>query len=177
MKDNGSKQTILNSIYKNRDSVYPNIIDQLNIRNNEDIRMELNQTHYGSLKVSRDVRNLKEAATIYQTKNHNRKVIFEFLESFRHQIEPSVLAETVKVNDNALSLVLGIIHHKTLERGDSTKLEGHTTKKNLRLRRLYYQTHKSTSLRNPKLNHHQQRISRTKSSSARKLWKFLNGIG
>ncbi|KAK1401498.1 hypothetical protein POM88_001103 [Heracleum sosnowskyi] len=122
-----------------RDLVHPNVLKSIHKKDNESFRMALNQIHYGSLKASRDLTNLRNefTATIASLKEgakNNEDIIAEkakitsfqhkiqderdfvrdFLETFKHLIELGVYEDAIKVNDKALSLALGIIHQKTL---------------------------------------------------------------
>lgn len=50
---------LINFIVANKNFVHPNILKTIHMRDNENLRMALNQIHYGSLKTVREVRESK----------------------------------------------------------------------------------------------------------------------
>lgn len=101
----------------------------LNIKDNEVIRMALNQIHYLSIQEARAEKERKEGKkSNYEGKINNpsmferieygdttrRQVVAEFLRSQEHLIEPGVFKAAMDGDDKSVSLALGIIHHKTL---------------------------------------------------------------
>ncbi|KAL1803361.1 hypothetical protein ACET3Z_032008 [Daucus carota] len=91
--------------------------------NNEAVRMALNQIHYGSIEEAR--KDAKGEARKSSTSNTQNKVSFhyqlqiakEYINAYKHLVEPSVLRDAMNGDDKALSLALGQIHHKTIPQG------------------------------------------------------------
>lgn len=130
-----SDSELIKFIRANRNLVHPNTLINLNIKDNESIRMALNQIHYGSLKVSRQVNESKgvndninpvrEEVNTHKGADSNNvgewfkgeKLILYFIKSFSQLVEPGVLLDAMKGGDKALSLAIGQIHHKTIKFG------------------------------------------------------------
>lgn len=91
--------------------VHANILKNLDARDNESMQVTLNQIHYGSIKASREVNEIKYALKIKEkktsfregirfTKNPNKvngeHVVKEFVKLFEHLIEPGVFSDALK---------------------------------------------------------------------------------
>lgn len=102
----------------NNHFVDPNTMGRALKGERECIRRALNQIHYGSLRLLRFNGGLTPGKLSNEDINFKNKdqsnIIKDFLNSYSHLIEPSVLHEALKNDEKALALALGQIHHKTL---------------------------------------------------------------
>lgn len=74
--------------------------------------MALNQIHYASIQNSKGGGS-KEVKMTGESINH--EVLQEFIAAHRDLLVPELFSDVLKGIDKAISLALGIIHHKTLE--------------------------------------------------------------
>ncbi|KAL1815493.1 hypothetical protein ACET3Z_018067 [Daucus carota] len=102
--------------------VHHNLIEKVNKRDWEGIRMALNQIHYGSLKKDKNLGKERHDNNREQVKKKARKdavrdknETLEFIKSNQYLIEPSIFHEAMLRNEKAISSALGVIHHKSLD--------------------------------------------------------------
>lgn len=136
-KSKQQDEEIIRFILSNQKYVHPNTIKGVKRQDEEDIRMTLNQIHYGSLQVKRALKdqrkgledsdsnlvrlgkeNVGDKQQSQQQKEKHRILALEFIAEFRKLVEPTVFDDAQKGDDKALSLALGQIHHKSLGRGE-----------------------------------------------------------
>lgn len=147
------EQAVLKFIQANECLVHPNLLPLVKKGNNDEIRMALNQIHYGTLRTSREVAQLKSlvqqeninvnAVNLQkvrpQTENYidsfkadksNLNCVKDFLANHKNMVAREVLQAAQQGDDKALSLALGIIHHKSLEINKSLGISTEKLKKN-----------------------------------------------
>lgn len=125
-----AEEVIQNFIKNNYKLVHPNTLKVLHRRDNDTIRMALNQIHYGSIKHPSKASVVPSVKTTYshqpKLSNHlsssgytgaksKEGALSDFLCSYKHLIAPDVYEEAIKGDDKAVSLALGIIHLETLD--------------------------------------------------------------
>ncbi|KAL1804694.1 hypothetical protein ACET3Z_027762 [Daucus carota] len=89
--------------------IHPNSRTQAFEGNPEGVRMALNQIHYGSIEESRKKAEKK------MPKDELFSITMNFIRSWAHLVEASVLRDAFRGNCRAISLALGQIHHHSLE--------------------------------------------------------------